>query len=99
MIERCRETFPVSMMCRLLNVSSSGYYEWRTRKPSALQQDNARLMRNIHRIHQHNDGVFGSLRIWEELRYDGECCSLNRVARLVNSRDRGHPSGQTMAQT
>jgi len=85
MIERCRETFPVSMMCRLLNVSSSGYYEWRTRKPSVFQQDNARLIRKIHRIHQHNDGVFGSPRIWEELRYDDERCSLNRVARLMQT--------------
>lgn len=85
MIERCRETFPVSMMCRLLKVSSSGYYEWRTQKPSALQQENERLTRKIHHIHECNDGVFGSPRIWEELRYGGESCSLNRVARLMQS--------------
>lgn len=95
MIERCRETFPVSMMCRLLKVSSSGYYEWRTRKPSVLQQDNARLTRKIHHIHQHNDGVFGSPRIWEELRYDGEHCSLNRVARLMQANAiAGIPAGK-----
>jgi len=85
MIERCREVFPVSMMCRLLKVSPSGYYDWRTRKPSARQQDNARLMRKIHYLHQDSDGVFGSPRIWEELRYNGESCSLNRVARLMQT--------------
>ncbi len=84
-IERCRETFPVSMMCRLLNVSTSGYYEWRSRKPGERQQDNTRLLKKIRHIHQDSDGVFGSPRIYEELRYGGETCSLNRVARLMQS--------------
>lgn len=35
----------------------------------------------------HFDSVFGSPRVWEELRYDGETCSLNRVARLMQSGD------------
>ena len=85
MIERCREAFPISMMCRLLKVSTSGYYEWRSRAPSASQQDNARLLRKIRHVHTESDGMFGSPRVWEELRYDGESCSLNRVARLMQS--------------
>ena len=87
MIERCRDAFPVTMMCRLLKVSTSGYYDWQDRKPSPRQQENARLMRKISQLHKDSDGVFGSPRIWEELRYGGECCSLNRVARLM--RDNG----------
>jgi len=83
MIERCRDSFPVTMMCRLLKVSSSGYYDWRTREPSQQQLDNTRLLRQIKNLHTENDGVFGSPRIWEELRYLGETCSLNRVARLI----------------
>jgi putative transposase len=83
MIERCRDAFPVNMMCRLLKVSTSGYYDWRDRKPNRLQQDNARLMRKIFQLHRSSDGVFGSPRVWEELRYEGEPCSLNRVARLM----------------
>jgi putative transposase len=82
-VERCREAFPVSMMCRLLNVSTSGYYEWRSRKPGERQQDNTRLLKKIRHTHQNSDGVFGSPRIYEELRYRGESCSLNRVARLM----------------
>lgn len=85
MIERCREAFSVTMMCRLLRVSSSGYYDWRGRKPSARQQDNARLARRIHQLHQSSDGVHGSPRIWEDLLYEGETCSLNRVARLMKA--------------
>ena len=85
MIERCRDAFPVTMMCRLMKVSTSGYYGWRTRTPSLRQQDNTRLLRRINIIHQNSDGVFGSPRIWDELRYQGETCSLNRVARLMRS--------------
>jgi len=85
MIERCREAFPVSMMCRLMKVSSSSYYEWRGRAPSLRQQDNTRLLRKIRHFHAQSDRVFGSPRIWEDLRYDGETCSLNRVARLMQS--------------
>jgi len=85
MIQRCREDFPVSMMCQLLKVSTSGYYEWRSRAPSARSQDNARLLRKVRQLHQDSDGVFGSPRIWEDLRYDGETCSLNRVARLMQA--------------
>ncbi len=85
MIERCRDAFPVTMMCRCLKVSPSGYYDWRGRKPSQRQQDNSRLLRRIKNIHVDSDAVFGSPRIWEELRYEGESCSLNRVARLMQS--------------
>lgn len=85
MIERCRDAFPISMMCRLLKVSSSGYYDWRIRQPSNRAQDNSRLLRRIHALHTESDGVFGSPRMVDELRYLGETCSLNRVARLMQS--------------
>jgi len=95
MIERCREAFPVTMMCRLLKVSSSGYYEWRGRPPSDRQQDNVRLLHKIRHLHAQSDQVLGSPRIWDDLRYDGETCSLNRVARLMRSNAiRGIPAKQ-----
>ena len=83
-IERCRDNFPIRMMCRLLKVSRSGYYEWRSRKPSIRQQDNDRLLQKIIDIHDDSDGVFGSPRIHDELRLKGETCSINRVARLMH---------------
>lgn len=86
MIERCREAFPVRMMCRCLEVSPSGYYGWRDRAPSSREQDNQRLLRRIETMHAAADGVLGAPRIWEDLRYAGEPCSLNRVARLMHKR-------------
>ena len=83
MIERCRDAFPVRMMCRCLRVSPSGYYGWRKRPASRRQQANQRLLVRIRSLHAESDGVFGSPRMWEELRYQGESCSRNRVARLM----------------
>ena len=85
MIERCRDAFPVRLMCRCLKVSPSGYYGWRERPLSAREKENQRLMDRIQKMHAESDGVMGSPRIWEELRYQGEHCSLNRVARLLRA--------------
>jgi putative transposase len=83
MIERCREAFPTRLMCRCLKVSPSGYYGWRVRAPSARARDNLRLLGRIEALHAASDGVLGAPRLWEDLRYAGESCSLNRVARLM----------------
>jgi putative transposase len=83
MIERCRDAFPVRMMCRSLKVSASGYYSWRDRPLSDRERDNQRLLGHIQYLHAESDGVMGSPRIWETLRYAGESCSKNRVARLM----------------
>ena len=87
MIERCRDAFPVKMMCRHLGVSTSGYYDWRDRKPSQRAIDNDRLLSRIQTLHTDSDGVMGAPRIWDDLRYEGETCSLNRVARLMQAND------------
>lgn len=87
MIERCREAFPIRLMCRCLKVSAGGYYGWRDREPSAREQANTRLLMDIRRIHAGSDGVMGAPRIWEELQYAGIPCGLNRVAGLMQAND------------
>jgi len=83
MIERCRNAFSVRMMCRHLNVSASGYYHWRGRKPSMRAQANQKLLEHIQQLHADSDGVLGAPRIWEDLQYVNVACSKNRVARLM----------------
>ena len=82
-IERCREAFPIRLMCRCLRVSPSGYYGWVTRPLSVRAQENARLVSRMRGLHTEHDGVLGSPRMWEELRSAGERCGRHRVARLM----------------
>jgi len=82
-IDRCRDAFEVRMMCRNLEVSHSGYYDWREREPSARDRANEQLLGHIRSFHTDSDGVMGAPRIWEELQYAGIPCGKNRVARLM----------------
>src|SRR4051795_5985668 len=59
---------PISMSCRLLGVSRSGYYEWAANVPSARAREDADLVERIVAIHDANRGVYGSPRIHAELR-------------------------------
>ena len=83
MLERCRDPFPIRMMCRLLEVSASGYYEWRSRPPSTRAQANQHLLGRIRSLHAASDGVLGRRRIHDDLLEEGERCSPNRVGRLM----------------
>ena len=49
--------YPVTTLCRVLGVSSSGYYAWRRRRPSARRQADAHLQAHIEAIHAWSDGT------------------------------------------
>ena len=83
MIEYCRSDYPIGMMCRCLEVSTSGFYAWAGRKPGLRAQDNARLLVRIREMHEDSRGVLGAPRMHEDLGDEGEAASLNRVARLM----------------
>ena len=83
MIEYCRSEYPVGMMCRCLEVSTSGFYAWSGRKPGPRAQANARVLTRIREIHEDSKGVLGAPRMHEDLGDEGERVSLNRVARLM----------------
>ncbi|HDS1107010.1 TPA: IS3 family transposase [Stenotrophomonas maltophilia] len=82
-IERCRDEFPIRLMCRCLRVSTSGYYDWSKRLPSPRQCDNERLLGRIHALHQDSRGTLGAGRMQEDLVEEGLTASRNRVARLM----------------
>lgn len=72
------------MLCRVLGVSTSGYYAWRDRKPSLRARQDAVLREHIVRIHRESRGTYGSPRIHAELAMGFEIrCSKKRVARLM----------------
>ena len=71
-------------MCRVLEVSKSGYYAWRERPPSARSIADAELLVRIKTIHDESRGIYGAPRIHAELRLKHHIfCSRRRVARLM----------------
>jgi putative transposase len=84
-IEDHRDEFPVTRMCKVLDVSPSGYYAWRQRPPSAREMANQELFKKIETVYNENYGVYGSPRIYRELK-DQVVCSENRIARLMRLR-------------
>ena len=59
--------YPVATMCRLLGVSTSGYYAWQGRAPAARAQSDGALLDRIRDIHHISRGTYGAPRIHAEL--------------------------------
>jgi putative transposase len=78
-----QDVFPVNHMCKVLNVSRSGYYTWCTRPPSQREMANQKLLEQIKKVHRESDETYGSPRIYHALLKLGRKCSVNRVARLM----------------
>lgn len=76
-------SFSIRVMCRVFDVSPSGYYGWRTRRPSQRQQSNARLDEEIRTVFSQHKERYGSPRITLELLGKGISCSENRVAKRM----------------
>jgi putative transposase len=83
LIEAEKANYPVSVLCRVLKVSRSGYYDWKDRPLSRRDQENGALMEKIREVHDRSRRTYGYLRVNAELRALGERCSHKRVARLM----------------
>jgi len=80
-------TWRITTLCRVLRVSTAGYYAWRQRGPSARAITEARLMDRVRTVHQQSRQTYGSPRVHAELQAQGERVSVQRVARAM--RDAG----------
>ena len=78
-----RSEHTIEKMCRVLGVSSSGYYRWRKATPSARNLENKQFTEHIHRIHLYSKGTYGSPRVALEMKEQGYTISRPRVARLM----------------
>lgn len=70
-------------MCKVLDVSRSGYYRWASRKPSARYQANQTLSRFLHQEAERQHGIPGYRKLWYAAVQSGFVCSQNRVQRLL----------------
>ena len=82
-IEAEKANHAVSTMCRVLEVSRSGYYAWSSRPRSERAVQNAALVDEIRRVHAGSDGTYGSRRVHAQLRREGREVNLKRVERLM----------------
>ena len=60
--------FAIEKMCKVLNVSRSGYYSWLKNKPSKREVENKEILHQIRQIHNESRKTYGSPRITAELR-------------------------------
>jgi putative transposase len=74
---------PPKRMCKVLNVSSSGYYYWRKHPVGSRQLNQDKLINHIRQVHGKSQSGYGSPRIADELREQGVKASRNRIARLM----------------
>ena len=78
-----RQHYPLTRLCEMLEVSPSGYHDWRDRPESNRSRENKRLTEKIAYYHQQSREIYGSPKIHIDLAKAGETCSVNRVARLM----------------
>lgn len=82
-IEAHRGEFSVTALCRVLEVTRSGYYAYRTRQPSAHAEQDDLLAEKVAEVFVASRGHYGAPRVHRELRRRGTCLSRRRTARLM----------------
>ena len=82
-IEEHRDLFSVSRMCRQLNVSRTGYCQWRTREPSDRSRANERLDAQVAAIHRASRRSYGRERIHRQMRDQGIPVGRERIRKSL----------------
>ena len=82
-MEDHRGRFKLKSMCKVLKVSRSGYYAWKSRTPGKRERVNEELLEHIRDVHTNSRKLYGSPRITAELNDEGILCGKNRVARIM----------------
>ena len=84
-MQQHRSQFALAMLCRVLQVSRSGYYTWSQRALSSRAQQDQQLAQQVRTIHVQSRYTYGSPRVHAALQAQGIGCSQKRVARLMQA--------------
>ncbi len=84
MIERHERMRAIALMCRRLDVSRSGYHDWRDGLPSARAQANQGLTDDIRRVHEKHQGRAGVPRVAAQFQTEGWSARKNHMDQLRN---------------
>jgi transposase InsO family protein len=82
-VDTHRDRFGVEPICREIEASASAYRARRTRPPSARTVRDGYLLGEIKRVHAGSDGIYGQLKIWDELDDEGITVARCTVERLM----------------
>lgn len=78
-----KASYPVTVLCRVLEVARSGYYAFEKRGPSPRAKAQVALLAKIRVVCKAGRDEYGSPRVHEKLTTAGEKVSVNCVARLM----------------
>jgi putative transposase len=78
LIEAEKADYPISLLCRVLKVSRSGYYSWLHRPPSRRSAEDSALTDRIREVHQRSRRTYGYPRVHAELKALGVECGRRR---------------------
>ena len=83
MIKELSQEYPIRQLCAALNISRSGYYAWRAGQESARELANREMAQQIKQLFEAKRQRYGSPRITQQLRRQGQVCNHKRVERLM----------------
>jgi putative transposase len=79
-----RSLYSIRLLCRVLEISKSGYYKWVGNKRFSKKDEYRALVDKIEKIHSDSRKTYGSPRVFQKLKKAGEKISKNTVAKLMN---------------
>lgn len=82
-IKKHRRRYPLVMMCRVLKVSTSGFYDWDKRSPSKQQQRREKIAQAAARSYFESYRIYGYRKVWEDLIEQKIACCRETVRRVL----------------
>lgn len=82
-IDAAKKAYSLSLLCKVMKVSRSGFYSWKTRQKSNRQQERERLVPKVKEISRQTKASYGARRISAELEAQGESCGRVKAGSLM----------------
>ena len=82
-IAKHQSIWPMTWLCKVLDVSRSGFHAWLNRKPAKRTLENEELARVVRLSFIASDRTYGARRVWHDVLAEGFTCGLHRVERLM----------------
>jgi len=87
LIDAAKKEFPIQRLCKVLDVSPSGYFAWKGRPACRRQRDDMVLLAHVRSAFTRSNETYGSPRMVHELRDNGLSIGRRRVARLMRENE------------